>query len=78
MPEQPIGPILDGLGVTATIEDGDLIESAVVLAKIVDADGTTTVGVYTSDGMDWLAQLGLVTAAHQIVTETPYAHPDEP
>lgn len=76
MPEQPIGPILDGLGVIIGLEDGDLVESALVLAKVVDADGSVTVGCYTSQGMDWLAQLGLITAAAQMQADTPFAHPN--
>lgn len=77
MTDQPIGPILDGLGVAISLEDGDLIESALVVAKIVNVDGETTVGIFDSAGMDWLAQLGLITAAHQIVTSRPYEHPDD-
>lgn len=77
MSEQPIGPILDGLGVTIDLADGDLIESALVIAKVINAAGDTHVGLYDSAGMDWLAQLGLITAAAQIVNGNAYAHPDD-
>lgn len=69
MTEQPIGPILDGLGVTIDLEDGDLIESAVVLLKTVDSSGAVGVEIANSAGMDWLAQLALITAAQRIVDD---------
>jgi len=69
MAEQPIGPILDGLGVTVDLDEGDLIESAVVLLKTVDSSGGVGVVIADSAGMDWLGQLALVTAAKSIVDD---------
>jgi hypothetical protein len=76
MAEQPIGPILDGLGVKLDIDDGDLVESAVVLAKVVLPDGRVSVALSDSEGMSWLEQLGLIAAATQIVNARPFEHPD--
>lgn len=76
MAEQPIGPILDGLGVTLDLDDGDLVESAVVILKVVNATGTVTVALQDSAGMDWLAQLALISAAKQIVDGTPFSNLD--
>ncbi|GIM88883.1 hypothetical protein [Paractinoplanes toevensis] len=58
MADQPIGPILDGLGVAIDLNEGDLVESALVIAKVVNADGQTTVGLFDSAGMDWLRPPG--------------------
>lgn len=77
MADQPIGPILDGLGVTIDLDDGDLIESALVLAKHVDADGLVSLSLASSDGMSWLEQLGLLAAAQQIVNSQHWDHPDD-
>jgi hypothetical protein len=76
MPDQPIGPILDGLGINIDLDPGDLIETAVVITKTIDADGRVSVGLYGSTGLDWLAQLGLITAASQVI-HGPYRHPDD-
>jgi hypothetical protein len=76
MPDQPIGPILDGLGVTIDVDDGDLIENALVISKCVLADGGVAVVLSDSAGMSWLEQLGLIAAATQIVNDRPFAHPD--
>lgn len=76
MPEQPIGPILDGLGATIDLEDGDLVEHAVVLAKVHLASGGVSVALSDSAGMSWLEQLGLIAAATQIVNDRPFEHPD--
>ena len=73
MAEQPIGPILDGLGVTLDLDDGELVETAFVITKIVGADGTVLLGTYGPDGLSWLEQLGLVEAARQRVMGTPWS-----
>lgn len=67
MDEQPIGPLLDNLGIVTDITPDQQITDVVVIAKVTDfADGTTAVGLYGS--ADWVTQLGLITAAQQIVT----------
>ena len=72
MSEQQSGPILDGLGVTLDLSDGDLIASAMVIAKVVTKDGEVTLLLADSEGMSWLDQLGLVTAATDLI-RSPYA-----
>lgn len=67
MSEQPAGPVLDGLGVTLELEAGDLVASALVLAKVVTANGQTQLLIADSEGMSWLDQLGLVAAADAII-----------
>jgi hypothetical protein len=76
MADQPIGPILDGLGITIDVDQGDLIETALVISKCILADGHVTVCLSDSAGMSWLEQLGLIAAATQIVNDRPFAHPD--
>lgn len=77
MTEQKIGPILDGLGVTLDMDDGDLIASAVVLAKVIDSDGDVSLYIGTSDGLSWIDQLGLLAAAHQVSQQTTIGPRDE-
>lgn len=67
MTAQQAGPIVDGLGITLELDDGDLVASAVVLAKVVTADGRTTLLIEDSEGMSWLDQLGMVAAADSII-----------
>lgn len=76
---QPSGPILDGLGVTLDIEEGDLVETAVVIAKILCNDGHTSLVIGSSDGSSWLEHLGLVTAAADLIRPSRWrsAHGDE-
>ncbi|MFW3477339.1 hypothetical protein [Streptomyces microflavus] len=56
--EQKIGDILDGLGVTLDMEDGDLIASALVLAKVVDSAGDVSLALIKSEGLSWIDQKG--------------------
>jgi hypothetical protein len=68
--EQPIGPILDGLGTTIDLEEGDLVASAFVIAKVVEADGDVSLVLASSDGLTWIEQNGLLASAQQIVNQT--------
>lgn len=66
---QPIGQLLDSLGVTSTIAPDDLPVAALVLLKVVDATGGVRLAAAWSDGMDWITRLGMLTAA--TASETP-------
>lgn len=65
-----IGDILDGLGVDAVIEEGELVEGAVVLLKVLHANGTVQLTVSTSDGLSWLEVLGMCDYAHALQVDT--------
>ena len=69
MTEQPIGPILDGLGTTIEMDEGDLVASAVVIAKVIDKDGDVSLALASSEGLSWIDQNGLLTSAQQIVNQ---------
>lgn len=62
MADQQIGQLLDTLGVTADLEDGDLVTDAHVVLKVVKADGGTTLVKATSEALDWITSLGMLTA----------------
>jgi hypothetical protein len=68
--EQPIGPILDGLGTLIELEDGDLVASAFVIAKVIDKDGEVSLTLASSEGLSWIDQNGLLASAQQIVSQT--------
>lgn len=66
--DQPVGPLLDALGVTIELEANQHLTEAVVLGKVVDLeDNTTGLVVGTSSRMDWIAQRGLIDAARHIL-----------
>ncbi|MCX5066919.1 hypothetical protein OOJ91_13790 [Micromonospora lupini] len=67
MSDQQAGPILDGLGITLDLADGDLVASALVIAKVVREDGQVTLLIEDSEGMTWLDQYGLITAASDLI-----------
>jgi hypothetical protein len=76
--EQPIGPMLDGMGVTIDLEPGQQITEVVIIAKVVDfSSGNTAVGLYKSQGTDWVGQLGLMAAAQQIIDAGSVYCPDD-
>lgn len=60
-----LGPILDELGVTADMADGDRITEALVLMKTLNLNtGEVALGIASND-LDWIAQGGLMFAATQ-------------
>lgn len=64
--QEKIGDLLDSLGVVAETNPGDLVVSAVVLMKVVSAEGVVAVTIASSEGLSWLDQYGLVAAAQDI------------
>ena len=76
MADEPIGPILDGLGITLDLDQGELVETALVLTKIVADDGEVLLGVYGPDSLSWLEKLGLIEAAKNRLTSRPWTDRD--
>lgn len=77
MSDQPAGPLIESLGVTLDVRDGQQVTEALVIAKIADfADGGTALVLGISDGLDWIAQRGLLSAA-QIVLDSQHALTDD-
>jgi len=74
---QPIGQLIDSLGVTSTIAPDDLPVAALVLLKVVDATGDVRLVLAYSDGMDWITRLGMLTAATASETPDPTAWQDQ-
>lgn len=72
MEPQPIGGLLDSLDVTADLDEGDLVSSAVVVLSVLK-DGVTTpqLCIANSDGMGWIEQAGLLRLAERICSEPP-------
>lgn len=65
----PAGPILDGLGVTFELAPDDRVTEVLVLAKTTDL-ATGAVGLsLASNGLDWIAQIGLITAANVVLMD---------
>jgi hypothetical protein len=63
---RPIGDVLDGLGVTTTPEDGELIASAVVLLRVIDSKGDERLTLVHSEGQGWIKRLGMLRAAEAV------------
>lgn len=64
--QQPIGPIIDGLGCTTSLEEGDLVAAAVVVMKVIEPNGTVRLSITWSDGLGWIERLGMLRAAERI------------
>jgi hypothetical protein len=61
-----IGPLLDALNVRLCVDEHDQITDALVITRVVNAKtGHTALGV-CHNGLDWITQAGLLSAAHQV------------
>ena len=58
-----IADIVESLGVTLSVRDDDLVTDVVVIAKVVEADGSVRLALTWSEGMSWIERYGLLTAA---------------
>lgn len=66
MADQKIGQLLDSLGTTADLAEGDLPTDAVVLLRVVKAEGGVALIKANSESLDWITCLGMLTAALEI------------
>lgn len=64
--QSSVGELLDSLGVTLDLREGDMVADVVVIAKIVDSDGEPTVGIGSSEALTGLDQFALICAAREI------------
>lgn len=71
MEKRKIGDLIDSFGVLVRTDDGDMITDVVVIAKVVQADGSVAVAVASGETTSWLDQLGLIGAAMQIERSNP-------
>jgi len=64
--EQKIGQLLDTLGVTMILDEGDMVTDVVVIMKVLEPDGSVNIGITKSEGTDWITKLGLLDAANRL------------
>jgi len=63
----PAGPIVDGLQITfESIESDHLVADAVVIAKVIEADGSVRLACSWSDSLSWVERLGMLRAAERM------------
>lgn len=60
---RPIGQALDSIGVTARLDDDELIDGAIVILRVIEADGSIRHTQAWSNGLDWITRRGLVEIA---------------
>ena len=70
MPDQPIGSLLDGLGIAYTLEDDELVSGAIVLLKVALPDGRQRLALRCSEGMDWMSKVGMLRVAERMESDT--------
>jgi len=74
---RPIGDVLDSLGIEATVEPGELVAGAMVLLKVVQADGDTRLSL-AHQGIGWIERVGMLRVAETIESRSTREADDEP
>jgi hypothetical protein len=65
---EPMGDLLNSLGLDLDLDDDELVAGALVLLKTVDADGEVGLRIRWSDGMGYIERLGMMVAGQSIET----------
>ncbi|TIC79361.1 hypothetical protein [Nocardioides sp. GY 10127] len=60
---QPLGRLVDSLGVEHRPQDGELVLGAVVLLKVMEPDGEVSMRAAWSPGLSWMERVGMHQAA---------------
>ena len=68
---KPLGEVIDGLGLTMSLIEGDLISDVLVIAKVIEADGQVRMTTAWSPSGDWITRLGLITAVAELELPKP-------
>ena len=72
MAQQPVGDVIDSLGVKVELNDTDLVSSAVVVMSVlVEGDDNPRLMIASSEGLGWIQQAGLLRLAERICSEPP-------
>lgn len=65
----PIGDVLAGLDMHTGLEPDELVAGAIVILKIVDADGTVCLRALWSDGLAVFERVGILKVALEMDVE---------
>lgn len=65
---EPLGEVVDSLGVTHQPEPGEQVQGAMVLLKVVDDDGHVALRAVWSGGLSWLERVGMLREAERAET----------
>lgn len=57
---QPVGQIIDSLGVRVSQADGEIIADAVVILRVMGEDGEEWIRTGWSDGLGWVTRSGML------------------
>lgn len=58
-----LGNRIDALGINDYVDDGDLVEAAFIVMKVVDEDGEVGIATAWSPGTDFITRRGLLEYA---------------
>jgi hypothetical protein len=75
--QQPLAPIIEGLGVQVSLDPEERITEVLVIAKTVDMDSGVVAVTIASNELDWIAQAGLAAAYGQVIAGIPPVRGDD-
>lgn len=61
-----LGSLLAAQGMKLTLDADELVESAVLIVKVIDSDGDACIRTAWPPGMDWITRRGLIEVARDV------------
>ena len=72
--QQPLGQMIDQLGVRQQVDQDETVRGAVVLLTVEEPDGHLSLRCAWSEGMSWIERIGLLRAAERAELPADGAH----
>lgn len=67
------GEIVDALGVTVELTEGDGVTSAVLILRTIGPGGVVGLIIASAEETSWLDQLGMLEGARQVIDSTGFS-----
>jgi hypothetical protein len=62
---EPLGDLINALGVEHSPDPGEMTTDAIVIMKVVTSDGRVLLRTCYSDGMSWVERVGMLRIAER-------------
>jgi hypothetical protein len=74
--QKSVGSLLDALGITVDLDNGELVSGAVVILEVIEDDGETSLQIIEGEGTSWVHTLGMLHAALQMASSN-FGHKED-
>jgi len=66
---QNAGPLVDALGLQVRLDEGELVDGAILILKIHQVDRAIRLSQVTTDGLSWIESIGMLRMAERVQSD---------